>query len=157
MFQLQHWAIHDAEEFLSVFNQCRKDRDEAVHLNDQCFKVLKKQTKAVKNLMRDKDFYKIRSRNYHHQLIVFKEKLTSSKNKFEKIRQVNEELQQEVNELKTINEAISFQRRKRSSRSILFAESERHDISNTNVSTSTRKSTKHFDFKFFISRREDFK
>ena len=93
MFQLQHWTIHDAEEFLFVFNQCRKDRDEAVRLNDQCFEVLKKQTKAVKNLIRDKDFYKTRSRNYHHQLIVFKKKLASSKNEFKEIRQVNEELQ----------------------------------------------------------------
>ena len=93
VLQLQHWAIHDAEEFLSVFNQCRKNRDEAVRLNDQCLEALKKQTEIVKNLIRDKDFYKIRSRNYHHQLFVFKEKLTSSKNKLEKIRQVNEELQ----------------------------------------------------------------
>ena len=58
--------------------------------------------------MRDKDFYKIQSRNYHHQLIVFKKKLISSKNEFEKIRQVNEELQQEINELKTVNKATSF-------------------------------------------------
>ena len=34
VLQLQHWAIHNAEEFLSVFNQCRKNRDEAVHFND---------------------------------------------------------------------------------------------------------------------------
>ena len=93
VLQLQHWATHDAEEFLFVFNQCRKDRDEAVRLNDQCLEALKEQTEAVKNLIRDKDFYKIRSRNYHHQLFVFKEKLISSKNELEKIRQVNEELQ----------------------------------------------------------------
>ena len=86
VLQLQHWTIHDAEEFLFVFNQCRKDRDEAVRFNDQCLEALKKQTKAVKNLIRDKDFYKIRSRNYHHQLSVSKEKLTSSKNELEKIR-----------------------------------------------------------------------
>ena len=86
VFQLQHWATHDAEEFLFVFNQCRKNRDEAVRFNDQCLEALKKQTKAVKNLIRDKNFYKIRSRNYHHQLFVFKEELTSSKNEFEKIR-----------------------------------------------------------------------
>ena len=92
VLQLQHWAIHDAEEFLSVFNQCWKDRDEAVRFNNQCFKALKKQTKAVKNLMQNKDFYKIRSRNYHHQLTVFKEELTSSKNELKKIRQVNEKL-----------------------------------------------------------------
>ena len=93
VLQLQHWAIHDVEEFLFVFNQCRKNRNEAVRLNDQCLEALKKQTKAVKNLIRDKDFYKTRSRNYHHQLFVSKEKLTSSKNEFKKIRQVNEELQ----------------------------------------------------------------
>ena len=157
VLQLQHWATHDAEEFLSVFNQCRKDRDEAVRLNDQCLEALKKQTKVVKNLIRDKDFYKIRSRNYHHQLFVFKEKLTSSKNELEKIQQVNEELQQEVNELKAINETISFQRRRRSFRSISSAENERHNTSSTNVSISTRKSTKHLDFESFISRREDLK
>ena len=66
MLQLQHWAIHDAEKFLFVFNQCRKDRDETVHFNDQCLEALKKQAKAVKNLIWDKDFYKIWSRNYHH-------------------------------------------------------------------------------------------
>ena len=108
VFQLQHWAIHDVEKFLFVFNQCRKNWNEAVRFNDQCLEALKKQAKAVKNLIRDKDFYKIRSRNYHHQLSVFKEKLTSSKNELEEIQQVNKELQQEVNELKTINEAISF-------------------------------------------------
>ena len=85
VLQLQHWTIHDIEEFLSVFNQCRKNRDEAVHLNDQCFKTLKKQAEAVKNLIRDKDFYKIRSCNYHHQLSVFKEELASSKNEFKEI------------------------------------------------------------------------
>ena len=88
---------------------------------------------------------------------MFKEKLTSSKNEFKKIRQINEKLQQEINELKTINETISFQRRKRSSRSISSVENERHDISDTNVSILTKKSTKHFDSEFFISRREDFK
>ena len=107
--------------------------------------------------MRDKDFYKIQSRNYHHQLTVSKEKLTSSKNKLEKIRQVNEELQQEVNELKAINETISFQRRRRSFRSTSLVENERHDISSTNASTSTRKSTKHFDLEFFINRRKGLK
>ena len=85
MLQLQHWAIHDIKEFLFVFNQCRKNRNKTVRFNDQCFKILKKQTKVVKNLIQDKDFYKIQSRNYHHQLIMFKEKLTSSKNKFKKI------------------------------------------------------------------------
>ena len=93
VFQLQHWAIHDAEEFLFVFNQCRKNRDETIYFNDQCFEILKKQTKAVKNLIQNKDFYKIRSRNYHHQLFVFKKKLINLKNEFKKIRQVNEELQ----------------------------------------------------------------
>ena len=88
---------------------------------------------------------------------MFKEKLASSKNEFKKIRQVNEKLQQKINELKTINEITSFQRRRCSFRSISFAESERHDILNTNVSISTKKSTKHFNFKSFISRREDFK
>ena len=157
VLQLQHWATHDGEKFLSVFNQCRKNRDETVRLNDQCLEALKKQTKAVKNLIRDKDFYKTRSRNYHHQLFVSKEKLASSKNELKKIRQVNEELQQEINELKTVNKIISFQRRRRSSRSTSSAENERHDISDTNASISTRKSTKHFDFESFISRREDFK
>ena len=157
VFQLQHWTTHDVEEFLFVFNQCRKNRDEAVRFNDQCLEVLKEQTKAVKNLIRDKDFYKIRSRNYHHQLFVFKEELASSKNKLKKIRQVNEELQQEISELKTINKTISFQRRRRSFRSTSPAESERHDISDTNVSISTRKSTKHFNFESFISCREDLK
>ena len=93
VFQLQHWATHDVEKFLFIFNQCWKNRDEAVRFNDQCLEVLKEQTKVVKNLIRDKDFYKIRSRNYHHQLIVFKKELTSSKNEFEKIRQINEKLQ----------------------------------------------------------------
>ena len=157
VLQLQHWAIHDAEEFLFVFNQCRKDRDETVRFNDQCFKILKKQTEAVKNLIRDKNFYKIRSRNYHHQLFVFKEELASSKNEFKKIQQINEELQQEVNKLKAINKTISFQRRRRSFCSISPAENERHDILNTNISISTRKLTKHFDFESFISRREDLK
>ena len=92
VLQLQHWTIHDAEEFLFVFNQCRKNRNEAARLNDQCLEALKKQTKAVKNLIRDKNFYKTRSRNHHHQLFVFKKELTSSENEFEKIRQVNEEL-----------------------------------------------------------------
>ena len=107
--------------------------------------------------MRDKNFYKIRSRNYHHQLIVFKKKLASSKNKFEKIRQVNEKLQQKINELKTVNKATSFQHQKRSSRSISLAENERHDISDTNASISIKKSTKHFNLEFFISRQESFK
>ena len=88
---------------------------------------------------------------------MFKEKLTSSKNEFEKIRQTNKELQQKVNELKTINEAISFQRRRRSFRSNSFVENKRYDILNTNVSISIKKSIKHFDFEFFINRREDFK
>ena len=92
MLQLQHWVTYDAEEFLFVFNQCRKNRDKAVRFNDQCLEALKKQTEAVKNLIQNKDFYKIRSRNYHHQLFVSKEKLISLKNEFEKIRQVNEEL-----------------------------------------------------------------
>ena len=108
VLQLQHWTIHDAEKFLFVFNQSRKNRDETIHFNDQCLEALKEQTKTVKNLIRDKDFYKTRSRNYHHQLFVFKEKLTSLKNEFKKIRQVNEELQQEVSELRAINETISF-------------------------------------------------
>ena len=90
-------------------------------------------------------------------MIVFKKKLISSKNEFEKIRQVNEELQQEINELKAINKTTSFQRRRRSFRSISFAENERHDILNTNVSISTKKSTKHFNSESFISRRENFK
>ena len=157
MLQLQHWATHDVEEFLFVFNQCRKNRNEAIRFNDQCFETLKKQAKIVKNLIRNKNFYKTRSRNYHHQLFVFKEKLANSKNEFKKIRQVNEELQQEVNELKTINEIISFQRRKCSFRSISSAESERHDIFDTNVSISTRKLTKHFDSESFINYRKDFK
>ena len=82
---------------------------------------------------------------------MFKEELTSSKNEFEKIRQVNKKLQQKVNELKTINKIILFQHRKHSFHSISFVESERHDILNTNVSISTKKSTKHFDFEFFIN------
>ena len=86
VLQLQHWATHDAEIFLFVFNQCWKNRDEAVRFNDQCLEALKKQAKAVKNLIRDKNFYKTRSRNYHHQLFVFKEKLTSSKNELKEIR-----------------------------------------------------------------------
>ena len=86
-----------------------------------------------------------------------KEELASSKNELEKIRQVNKELQQEINELRTIDKTISSQRRKRSFRSTSSAESERHNISDTNVSISTRKSTKHFDFKSFISRRKGLK
>ena len=93
VLQLQHWTIHDAEEFLFVFNQCRKNRDKAVRFNDQCLEALKEQTEAVKNLIWNKNFYKIRSRNYHHQLFVFKEELASSKNELKKIRQVNEKLQ----------------------------------------------------------------
>ena len=92
VLQLQHRTIHNIKKFLFVFNQCRKNRDEIIRFNDQCFKALKKQTKIVKNLIQDKDFYKIRSRNYHHQLFVFKKKLTSSKNELKKIRQINEEL-----------------------------------------------------------------
>ena len=157
VLQLQHWATYDAENFLFIFNQCRKNWDEVICFNDQCLEALKKQTKVVKNLIRNKNFYKIRSRNYHYQLSVFKKKLISSKNELEKIRQVNKELQQKINELRIINEITSFQRRKCSFRSISFAESERHNISDTNVSISTRKSTKHFDSKSFISRREDFK
>ena len=88
---------------------------------------------------------------------MFKKKLTSSKNEFKKIRHVNEKLQQEVNELKAINEAISFQRRKCSFRSISFAENERHNISSTNVSILTKKLTKHFDFESFINCREGLK
>ena len=88
---------------------------------------------------------------------MFKKKLISSKNELEKIRQINEELQQKINELKTINETISFQRQKRLFRSISFIENEHHDISNINVSILIRKSTKHFNFKFFINRRKDFK
>ena len=93
VLQLQHWAIHDAEKFLFVFNQCRKNRDETVRFNNQCLEALKEQTETVKNLIRNKNFYKTRSRNYHHQLSVFKEKLISSKNELEKIRQAHEELQ----------------------------------------------------------------
>ena len=157
VLQLQHWAIHDAEEFLFVFNQCRKNRDEVIHLNDQCFKALKKQTKAVKNLIWNKNFYKIRSRNYHHQLFVFKEKLASSKNELKKIRQAHKKLQQKINELRTINKTISFQRWRRSFRPTSPVESERHDIPSTNVSISTRKSTKHLDSESFINRREGLK
>ena len=113
--------------------------------------------KIIKNLIQDKDFYKIRSRNYHHQLFVFKKKLTNSKNEFKKIRQVNEKLQQKVNELRTINEIISSQRRKCSFHSISFVKDERYNISNMNVSISTKKSTKYFNFKFFINRRKNFK
>ena len=76
----------------------------------------------------------------------------SLKNEFKKIRQINEKLQQEVNELKTINEIILFQHRKCLFRSISFIESKRHDILNTNVSILTKKSTKHFNFKSFINR-----
>ena len=83
---------------------------------------------------------------------MFKKKLTNLKNEFKKIRQINEKLQQEINELKTINETISFQRRKRSFYSISFIKSECHDILNTNVSISMKKSTKHFDFESFINR-----
>ena len=157
MFQLQHWTIHDAEKFLSVFNQCRKNRNETVRFNDQCLETLKKQTKVVKNLIRNKNFYKTRSRNYHHQLIVFRKKLASSKNELEKIRQVNEKLQQEINELKTVNETIFFQRRRRLPRSFSPVERTRRDTSNTNILISTKKSTKHFDLKLFISRRKNLK
>ena len=157
MLQLQHWAIHDTEKFLFVFNQCRKNRDEAVRFNDQCLEALKKQTKIVKNLIRDKNFYKIRSRNYHHQLTVFKEELTSSKNELKKIRQVNEKLQQEVSELKTVNKTIFFQRRRRSFHSFSSAERTRRNTSDTNTSISTKKSTKHLDSESFISRRKSFK
>ena len=157
VFQLQHWAIYDAEKFLFIFNLCQKNQDETICFNDQCFKALKKQTKVVKNLIRNKNFYKIRSRNYHHQLIVFKEKLASSKNKLEKIRQVNEKLQQEVNELKIVNETIFFQCRKCSFCFFSSAENARHDILNTNISILIKKLTKHFNFESFISRRKDFK
>ena len=88
---------------------------------------------------------------------MFKKKLINSKNEFKKIRQINEKLQQEINELKTINETILFQRRRRSFHLISFIENERHDISNMNVSILIRKSTKHFNSEFFINRQEDFK
>ena len=39
---------------------------------------------------------------------MFKKKLTNLKNEFKKIWQVNEELQQEINELRTINKIIFF-------------------------------------------------
>ena len=108
-------------------------------------------------MIRNKDFYKIRSRNYHHQLFVSKEKLINSKNKCKEIRQVNKELQQKINELKTVNKIISFQRQRCLLRSISSAESERHDTSDMNVSISTRKSTKHFNFESFISCRKGLK
>ena len=108
-------------------------------------------------MIRNKNFYKIRSRNYHHQLIVFKKKLTNSKNELKKIRQVNEKLQQKVNELKIVNKTIFFQRHKCSFCSFSSAESARHDILNTNISILTKKSTKHFNFESFINRRESFK
>ena len=88
---------------------------------------------------------------------MFKEKLTSSKNKFKKIRQVNKKLQQEVNKLKIINETLFFQRRKRSFHSFSFAENARHDISDINTSILTKKSTKHFNLESFINRRKIFK
>ena len=88
---------------------------------------------------------------------MFKKKLASAKNEFKKIRQINEKLQQEVNELKTINEIIFSQRQRRSFRSFSFVERTRWNTSNTNISISTKKSTKHLDFKFFISRRKDLK
>ena len=79
------------------------------------------------------------------------------KNEFKKIRQINEKLQQEISELKTINKIILFQRRKRSFHSISFIENERHNILNTNISISTKKLTKHFDFEFFINHRKNLK
>ena len=79
------------------------------------------------------------------------------KNKFKKIRQINEKLQQEVNKLKIIIETIFFQRRKRSFRFFSFAERTRQNTSNTNISILTKKSTKHFNFKFFINRRKNLK
>ena len=88
---------------------------------------------------------------------MFKKKLTSLKNEFKKIRQINEKLQQEINELKIVNKIIFFQRRKRLFCFFSSAENARHDILNTNVSIFTKKSIKHFDFEFFISRRKDFK
>ena len=66
-------------------------------------------------------------------------------------------MQQEVDELKTINEATSFRRQKRLFRSFSFVENARHDILNTNISILTKKSMKHFDFESFINRRKDFK
>ena len=69
---------------------------------------MRKQTEAVKNLIRDRDFYRTRFCNYHYQSMQFKEKLLSSKNKFNEIRQVNEKLQQKINEVKTIDKVISF-------------------------------------------------
>ena len=118
---------------------------------------MKKQTEVVKNLIRDKDFYKIQSCNYHYQLMQFKEKLISLKNKFNKIRQVNEQLQQKVNKLRTINEITLFQRRRHSLRLFSLAESTRYDISNTNILISPRKSIKDFDSELFINCREDLK
>ena len=113
--------------------------------------------KIVKNLIRNKDFYKTQSRNYYHQLIVFKKKLISSKDEFKKIRQVNKELQQEINEMKIVNKIIFFQRRKNSFRFFLFAENARHNISNINILILTRKSRKHFDFEFFINCQKNLK
>ena len=88
---------------------------------------------------------------------MFKKKLTSSKNEFKKIWQVNEKLQQEINELKIVNKIIFFQRRKRSFRSFSSAENACYDTSNMNILISTKKLTKHFDFESFINCRENFK
>ena len=118
---------------------------------------MKKQIETVKTLIGDKKFYKIRFCNYYHQLMQFKEKLISSKNKFNKIRQINEKLQQKVNKLKIDNKIISFQRRKYLFRLSSFVKSIRHAILDINTSISIKKSTKHFDFKSFNNRRKDFK
>ena len=66
-------------------------------------------------------------------------------------------MQQEINELKTINKTILFQRRKRSFHLISSVENKRHDISDTNVSILIKKSTKYFNSESFINCREDFK
>ena len=90
-------------------------------------------------------------------MIVFKEKLASAKNELKEFWQINEKLQQEVNELRTVNEKIFSQCRKCLSRFLSPAERTRRNTLNINISISTKKLTKHFDFKSFINRWESFK
>ena len=59
--------------------------------------------------------------------------------------------------MKTVNETISSQRRKRSFRFLSSVERTRRNTLNTNTSISTKKSTKHFDSESFINRRESLK
>ena len=84
-------------------------------------------------------------------------KLMSSKNEFDKIRQINKELQQKINELKTINKTILFQSREPLFCWLSFIENKYYNILVTSVSRSIKKLTKYFNSEPFINCQKDFK